>query len=84
MENKKALVGLLLSLIMFISVFTPVLLPASAAECTHRWSVVEVNVDAHVSACSLFGATKSEAHTWNTAEQSCKYVDDTRLKARRN
>ena len=76
MENKKALVGLLLSLIMFISVFTTVLLPASAAECTHSWSVVEVNVDAHVSACSLCGATKSEAHTWNTAEQSCKYVDD--------
>ena len=42
MENKKALVGLLLSLIMFISVFTTVLLPASAAECTHSWSVVEV------------------------------------------
>ena len=76
MKTKQAFVGLLLSLIMFISAFITVLLPVSAAECTHSWSVVEVNVDAHVSACSLCGASKSEAHTWNTAEQSCTYVDD--------
>ena len=76
MKTKQAFVGLLLSLIMFISAFITVLLPVSAAECTHSWSVVEVNVDAHVSACSLCGASKSEAHTWNTAEKSCTYVDD--------
>ena len=76
MKTKQTFISLLLSSVLFISLFATLFYSVSAAECTHSWSVVEVNVDAHVSACSLCGASKSEAHTWNTAEQSCTYVDD--------
>ena len=77
MRMKQRSIGRLLALILMFSMLMGIM-PKNvlAADCTHEWTVVERNVDAHVQACSLCGATQTEAHNYSTAEQSCSYVND--------